>query len=196
MPRTPRDGDGVGQRDAQAARGDRKSRTIPWIVVSAVAVLAIVASIITVSLARANQSEAETPQPTATTQPTPTATQEPTPSEQPTTETPDPNAPPKVEVGPTAEMRIGPWNATSQFSQKLGPTSFTIPDNQNLILSSNLLNSFPDSCAAMRQEWGVKKLESGKFELLRPAKRCAAAPELYDEVWGLLDAWVGTIKAD
>ncbi|WP_427869380.1 hypothetical protein [Leucobacter luti] len=190
------DSGGRDRRDGGEGRGSggRAPKGLPWIVVGVVAVLAIVASIVTVNLVRAQDpgsSEATTPTPTQTEQPKPTKT--------PTTEAPekkkeDPNQPPKVDVGPTSEMLIGPWNATSQFPQRLGSTSFVIPDNVNLTLSSDVLNSFPDSCADMREAWGAIRAENGTFQLRKPAERCAAAPELYDEVWGLLDAWVKTIK--
>lgn len=186
---------GSGRGPGGPARSERGVKALPWIIVGIVAVLAIVASIFIVNMARGG---AEEPAPEATTNtsqsPKPTSTPQTTEDSDEEEPEEDPNRVPAVEVGPTGEMQIVPWNATSQFPQKLGSTTFAIPDNVNLILSSDLLNSFPDSCAAMRQQWGAKRLDNGSFELLRPAERCAAAPELYDEIWGLLDAWVKTIK--
>ena len=188
-----RGGRGPWQSDDQ--RGERKAKALPWIIVGIVAVLAIVASIVAVNVARGGDAAVAPAETTAAPQPTKPQTTKPA-TEDTAEEEPeeDPDKVPTVEVGPTSEMQIVPWNVTSQFPQRLGSTTFAIPDNVNLILTSDLLNSFPDSCAAMRQQWGAKRLDNGTFELLRPAERCAAAPELYDEMWGLLDAWVKTIK--
>ncbi|WP_336651947.1 MULTISPECIES: hypothetical protein [unclassified Leucobacter] len=175
--------------------GDRAARAKPWIVVGIVAVLALIASIMILNLARGTQ---ETPQPT--TDATPTQTPKTTSPAKPKTTNDDddtptsqPSGPPTVDVGPTYDMAIGPWNATSQISQRFGPVNFNIPDGVNLVLTSDLLSSFPDSCAAMREGWGATKTDAG-YVVRKPATRCAAAPELYDEVWGLTDAWVRTIR--
>jgi len=189
----------TGPAGASTQAGDRAAQAKPWIVVGIIALIALIASIVVVNLARGAQEE-----PPPVTEPTTTQTPD-TPS-QPTTpdaepeadadadgEDAEPDGPPQVEVGATYDMNIGPWNATSQISQRFGSISFTIPDNTNLVLNSDLLNSLPDSCAAMRQGWGATKTESG-YEVLKPAERCAEAPELYDEVWGLVDAWVKTIR--
>lgn len=188
-------GRGAASGPGDDERGERKTKALPWIIVGIVAVLAIVASIVVVNIARGGE---ETPAPEATSTATPTAKPTTTapPTEDAEEEEPeeDPDQVPAVEVGPTSEMQIVPWGATSQFPQRLGSTTFSIPDNVNLILTNDLLNSFPDSCAAMRQQWGAKRLDNGTYEVLRPAERCAAAPELYDEMWGLVDAWVQTIK--
>ncbi len=170
----------------------------PWIIVGIVAVLAIVVSILVVNLARGQEEAA--PAPTSTPSPAPTASPTPTPSPDPQKPEEEPeedeNAVPKVEVGETIPFPIGPWNATSSWPQRLGGASFEIPDNENLRLSGELFSSFPDSCAAMRTEWGVTKQANGTFEVAKPATKCEAAPELYDEVWGLLDAWAQSIKVN
>lgn len=172
----------------------RGFRGTPWIVVGLVAVVALVGSILVVNMARGGDESTarpstSTPQSSSTPSSTP-ATSEPAETEDPT---PDEDTVPSVEVGPTNNMPIGPWNATSELSQKLGSTSFAIPDGVNLTLTSDLLNSFPEECADMRQAWGATLLEDGGYEIRKPATRCAAAPELYDEVWGLTAAWVKTI---
>lgn len=181
--------------DPDDGSGDRAARAKPWIVVGIVAVLAIIASIVILNLARGPQ---ETPQPTTepTTTQTPQTSSPATPDDQDDDDDSDadqPSGPPAVDVGPTYDMAIGPWNATSQISQRFGAVNFNIPDGVNLVLTSDLLSSFPDSCAAMRQGWGATKTATG-YEVLKPATRCTAAPELYDEVWGLTDAWVQTIR--
>jgi len=192
---TPPNRDGAaGGRDT--AESDRANKVKPWIIVGIITVVALIASIVILNLARAGDSPAETatptPTPTQTSAPAPTTTS-PTPTEEADDEEDAPDTAPSVEVGPTNTMPIGPWNATSELSQRFGQTSFAIPDGVNLVLTNDLLNSFPDSCAAMRQAWGATKLADGTYEVLKPETRCEAAPELYDEVWGLLDAWVKTI---
>lgn len=186
----------TAQLETKPESTNRIAKFRPWIIVGVVAVLALVGSIVMVNLARGGGDTTATPAPT-TTQPTTEnspstpATTEPTETDDPT---PDADEVPAVEVGPTNNMPIGPWNATSELSQKLGSTSFSIPDGSNLVLSSALLDSFPNECADMRTAWGATLLENGTYEVRKPATRCAAAPELYDEVWGLVAAWVTTIK--
>lgn len=186
----------TAQLETKPESTNRIAKFRPWIIVGVVAVLALVGSIVMVNLARGGGDTTATPAPT-TTQPTTEnspstpATTEPTETDDPA---PDPDEVPAVEVGPTNNMPIGPWNATSELSQKLGSTSFSIPDGSNLVLSSALLDSFPNECADMRTAWGATLLENGTYEVRKPATRCAAAPELYDEVWGLVAAWVTTIK--
>lgn len=182
-----------------SSRGNVTSSRLPWIIVGAVAVIAIVVSIVVVNIARGTESAPEantnttteptTPQPEPESDtPSPTTPETPKPEERPKDEAPS------VEVGPTDVMLIGPWNATSQLSQRFGPARFEIPDNVNLQLSSGLLDSFPESCAAMRTAWGATRLDDGTFQVRKPAESCAEAPELYDTVWGLVTAWVETIK--
>lgn len=178
-----------------SSRGSTTSTRLPWIIVGAVAIVAIIVSIVVVNVARGSESAPEATTNTTTTEPETT---------QPEPETTTPEAPkpvekpkdqaPSVEVGPTVTMQIVPWTVTSELSQRFGQTSFNIPDGVNLELTSELLNSFPESCAAMRTAWGATKLEDGTFQVRKPAEGCAEAPELYDTVWGLVAAWVDTIQ--
>lgn len=171
---------------------NRKARMVPWIVVGAVAVVAIIASIVTLSIARGTGNE---PEPTATQTEAPTTTDttepEPTsePSEKPSEETGDV---PKVDVGQTNNMPIAAWNATSDISAKFGSVQYNITGD-DLVLSSALIDSLPSSCEAMKAQWGATK-NGTKYELLKPSGECTAAPELYDELWGLTDAFVRTIR--
>lgn len=186
----------VGRAQSEA-RTPRAQAAKPWIIVGVVAVLAIIGAIVVLNMARGQADPAPTAAPTTT--PTTTPTTAPTtpstqPTEKPETEKPDEDEVPSVDVGDTIPFPIGPWNATSQWPQRLGGASFNIPTESDLRLTGDLFNSFPAECAAMRTEWGATKLANGSFEVAKPATKCAAAPELYDEVWGLLDAWVKTIK--
>ena len=175
---------------------NRGAKARPWIIVGAVAVVALIGSIVVVNLARGGADTTAAPTPTTSQEPTTSAPSTPTTPPPSETEepTPDPDEVPTVEVGATNNMPIGPWNATSELSQKLGSTTFAIPDGSNLVLSSALLDSFPDQCADMRSAWGATLVAEGSYEIRKPATRCAEAPELYDEVWGLVAAWVKTIK--
>ena len=47
---------------------------------------------------------------------------------------------------------------------------------------------------AMRTGFGITKKADGSYVVLRPNERCAEAPELFDEVWGLTAAIIPTIK--
>lgn len=190
----------TAQLATKSVQTSRMSKGKPWIIVGLVAVLALVGSIVVVNMARGGEDTTASPSTTApttrepsTTPATTPATTEPEETDEPT---PDENKVPSVEVGETNRLPIGPWSAMSYLSQKLGSTTFNIPDGVNLTLSSDLLNSFPEECADMRQAWGATLLENGKFEIRKPATRCAAAPELYDEVWGLVAAWVETITPE
>ncbi|MFD5600266.1 hypothetical protein ACFWHR_09430 [Leucobacter sp. NPDC058333] len=188
----------VTEPKRQGGRGAPKA--LPWIVVGVVAVIAIVVCIVLVNMARANDAGGATSSKTTTTSESPSET--PTPSATPSDdaeeteepETKDPNKVPAVEVGPTSTLDIPAWGVTSQLSQKFGMTSYNIPDNSNLQLTSPLIQSLPEECAAMRTQWGVTKGADGKFTVLKPAETCEAAPELYDELWGLTDAFVKSFK--
>jgi len=178
---------------AAAARSDRAGRAKPWIVVGIIAVLAIVASITVVNLARGGgQDPASSTAGPSTSEPAPQTTAPPTtdPEEETPTEEPEEDKVPKVEVGPTMSLPITQLGVTSQLSGKFGSTLYRIENNNTEIhLDSALISQLP--CEG---NWGAVRTESGKFEVLKPAERCAAAPELYDELWGLTDAWVKTIK--
>lgn len=182
----------------QTTERGRSSAAKPWIIVGAVAAVAIVLSIVVVSLARGSGDPAPTATtaPTATKTPSPSKTTTPTPEKSETPEAPKKDAVPKVEVGPTMDLPIVNWGVSSRLSAKFGSTSYSFPNNDNitLILDSSLISSLPESCKAMRTQWGATRLEDGTFEVAKPAGPCADAPELYDELWGLTDAFVQSFK--
>lgn len=170
----------------------------PWIIVGVVALVAIILAVVVVTVARGGGDSAAT-RTTAPKAPKTSTVPKPEPKTPEVTETPE--APkegevPKVDVGQTMELRIPSWNVTSQLSGKFGQTSYSFPHNDNvtLILDSPLINSLPESCRAMRTQWGVTRLESGAFEVAKPAERCTEAPEVYDELWGLTDAFAKSFK--
>lgn len=170
-------------------------RFLPWLVVGGGAIVVLVAALLVVGGVRGGGEPATTAAPstpssapsTATTPPptTPEETSEPT--ESPADE------PPQVEVGQTMRLDIPQWGITADLSTRFGQTSYMIDANNRLVLTSALIDSLPESCAAMRAEWGIVKVEAA-YEVLKPAERCAAAPEVYDELWGLTAAIVESIQ--
>ncbi|GAA1323547.1 hypothetical protein ACFSWE_09360 [Leucobacter albus] len=183
------------------AGGKRSVAALPWIIVGAVAAIALVGSLIVVNALRGDEAK---PEPTSEAPaPQPSDTEEPeTEAPEPTTEKPVTDEAPKVDVGPNPiHMEISYANISVDSSQKL-----TRPQWQyiagppvRVMFESGLMNSFPDSCAAMRSPelqspWGIEQGEDGKWTVVRPAGTCAADPELYDEVWGLMQAVADSVK--
>lgn len=173
---------------------ERNPHLVPWITVGAIAVAAIVASILVVTFGRA-----ENIAPTADPKPSTSQTASPSPSKDPSTspsptETPKTDDVPVVTMGPSQKLAIEPWGVQAQLSNKFGSSQYVIDAQQNLVLSSPLIEKLPDSCAAMRKQFGITKGTDGKYVVLRPGEKCAQAPELYDEIWGQLAETVKTIK--
>lgn len=164
---------------------------IPWLIVGAVAVAAIIVAIVVVGSVSDDDAQ-PAPSPTAEpveptpVDPAPQPTAEPTPTPEPDDGVPD------VDVGETFTMPIEAWGTQAEVSYKFGTVNYTIPSD-SLILSSPLINSLPDSCANMRNQWGVTRTSDG-FEVLKPDERCDAAPEVYDELWGLTAAMVDSME--
>ncbi|MFC7766018.1 hypothetical protein [Leucobacter soli] len=190
----------AGEYERIAVTGAEKEhrRLLPWIIVAAVAIVAIVASVFIVQTFRGGgetpppvvQPTTETP---STTEPTePTAPEE-EPSDPETPETGD--AAPEVEVGSTYRMPITQWDVTVEVSNKLGSVYYMLDGERMILQDGALLPKFPSSCSEMREGFGLTRLADGTFEVLRPAERCAEATELYDEVWGLVAAMIPTIEA-
>ncbi|WP_053384882.1 flagellar basal body-associated FliL family protein [Leucobacter celer] len=180
------------QRKPKRSRGGSAAK--PWIVVGLVAVLAIIASIVVVNIVRGGDDEGPAAAPT-TEQPSEQPSQTTPPSEDPDeTEAPDDEAPaddvPRVEVGDTTSMAITQWGVSGDVSVKFGSTQYRLENgNTELWLDSPLIRDLP--CEG---NWGAVQTAGGQYEVLRPAERCAAAPELYDELWGLTDAFVQSIQ--
>lgn len=191
-------GDDDGYEPIAVTGGERgRARFIPWIVVGAGAVVALIAAVLIVFAVRGDGGEpSPTAAPTTTEEPSTPAPTEEEPKPSPTeTDAPDSDQPPTVDVGRTGTMDIPAWGVTSQISAKFGWPSYTIDAGGNLVLDGGtLLPEFPESCAAMRTGFGITKKADGSYVVLRPAERCADAPELFDEVWGLTAAIIPTIK--
>ena len=82
------------------------------------------------------------------------------------------------------------------MSNRLGIMNYALessPPTGRLVFSGGLLEQLPASCA--KEPWGMTNLGDGKFEALKPTTRCAAAPELYDELWGLMAAMAASARA-
>lgn len=173
-------------------------RFIPWLIVAAGVVIALLGAFFVVNALTAGDDSGggqQTTSPesggqsTAPTSPS-TSPSTPTTSQRPTTpgdEVPD------VEVGPTMNLQVTQWGIQVDMSQKLGLTArYEIPDGVNLQLSSSLIDSYAAVCPG--GQWGMTRIADDEFEVLKPSERCAAAPELYDELWGLMDAMVQTAR--
>lgn len=175
----------------------KRGRLVPWLIVGAGAVVALIAAIFIVgALAGGGEEPAPTAAPTVPTeQPetsSPTTSRPTTPATTTPSATPSPTVP-QVEVGPTMTMRITQWNTQVELSQKLGLTaSYSIPDGVNLTLQTSLIDSLPATCS---KDWGMTRRDDGTFEVFKPAERCEAAPEVYDELWGLMDAMVKSARS-
>lgn len=174
--------------------GSDRKKLLPWIIVGAGAAIALVASIAIINAVTggAASDAAPAPAPTETTAAPSTPSTSPTPS--PIPEEPTADQPPQVDVGQTMALDVPFWNITADLSTRFGQTSYVIDGGSRLVLTSALIDSLPQSCAAMRSEWGILRTGDASFEVLKPAQRCADAPELYDELWGLSAAMVDSIR--
>lgn len=160
----------------------------PWIIIGIVVVLALVASAIIVSIVRgSDDAPAPSPTPSPTAAPSPTETTSPTPSPTESPEPPEDDDVPSVDVGRTFTMQVPTWNIEVDVSQRLSDISYVI-EGDSMVVSSSLIDSLPASCSAMRTQWGMTRVSANSFEVLKPDERCDEAPELYDELWGQLDA--------
>lgn len=184
---------------------DRRSNSaLPWVIIAVVAVIALVAAIFVVStMNRADEVDPETTVETPQTPDPESPAVDPTEEAPEETQAPEPEAtePPRVEVGPTVAMEISCVSIAVEASGKLEPNGWFCPggDTNRVTWESRLMNSFPESCAAMRSPslqspWGIEQDETGKWIAVRPEGTCAADPELYNEVWGLMQAVADSAK--
>ncbi len=173
-----------------------RSRYVPWVIVGAGAILAIVASLVVVFAVRGGEEPAPTTAPT-TQEPVEPTTVAPTeePTIEPTETEPAGDEAPEVEVGDTGDFEIASWGVKGQISSKFGWPRYTISGENLTFEGGTLLPQFPESCAAMRTGFGITKMADGTFEVYRPAGTCDEAPDFYNEVWGLTAAIIPTLKA-
>lgn len=179
----------------------RSGKALPWIIVGAVAVIALIVALVFVNNATGDTQETPAPTETTTEEPTTEPATE-TPSEEPSEEpeTPTATEAPKVDVGGTYPLDISYAGISVLAPSKLNPNAWYVPGTgDEVMFHSTLMGTFPASCADMRSvegksPWGIKKDASGKWTVIRPATSCAAAPELYDEVWGLVQSIADSAK--
>lgn len=179
----------------------RSIPALPWIIVGAVAVLALVGAFLVVKAISGDdekpESTTEAPAPT-TSAPSGDETEAP----EPTPEEPEEPKVPTADVGPNPiSMDISYAGISVESSQKLtNPLWFyQAGPPERVMFESGLMNSFPDACAAMRSPvgqspWGIEKGEDGTWSVVRPAGTCSADSKLYDEVWGLMQAVADSAK--
>lgn len=187
------------------AGSKRLGRLLPWIIIGVVGIALLVGAIVLVNSMKGTDNE-----PTPTPTPEAPVVEEPTttPSEGPTeVETPEPSPEPEateapeVTVSGTVDLDIGPAEISVAVPYELDPMQWYAPggDTNLVTWESNLMNSFPDSCAAMRSPsmqspWGIEQDQAGKWIVVRPEGTCAEDPELYNQVWGLMQALADSAK--
>lgn len=179
-----------------AVTGGEKKRFVPWIVAGAIAVVVLIAAVLIVLAVRGGDSDpAPTTPPTteAPTDPTPTEDIDPPtePTEPTEPEQPDPDEPPTVDVGSTSVMPVAGWGVEVDVSNRLGIMNYVL-QGEDLLFTGGLLEQLPASCA--KEPWGMTRVGDGTFEALKPETRCAAAPELHDEIWGLMAAMAASAR--
>lgn len=179
----------------------RSTPALPWIIVGAVAVLALGGAFLVVKAISGDDAKPE-----ATTEaPAPTTSApsgEESEAPEPTPEEPEEPKAPTADVGPNPiSMDISYAGISVESSQKLtNPLWFyQAGPPERVMFESGLMNSFPDACAAMRSPvgqspWGIEKGEDGTWTVVRPAGTCSADSKLYDEVWGLMQAVADSAK--
>lgn len=173
----------------------RSGKALPWIIVGAVAVVALIVALVLVNNASGNSSESPAPSETTSEEPSQEPTTD-TPSEEPDSEPESPAATeaPKVDVGETYPLDISYAGISVVAPSKLNPNAWYVPGaGDEVMFHSTLMGTFPASCADMRSvegksPWGIQKQADGTWMAVRPATSCAAAPDLYNEVWGLVQS--------
>lgn len=194
-------GNNGGSGGGRGGDDGRKQRVIAWSVVAGVLVLVGIGAAV-IAIPAINNNAAPTPSPTKTTE-SPTPTPSPTQTTESPTPTPTPTPTTTVDVGPTTPLDVSPWGVTFDLSTKFGATQWQITGN-TLTMNNTLINSFPESCAALRTGWGVTKAQpparsgvvvaGNAYNLAKPTGTCQADPDLYNEILGLTQAMVNTAK--
>ena len=167
----------------------RNPHLIPWIVVGLVVLVALVASTLAVQALRGSDAP-EPPSATAPVEPQPEPEPEPGPVEI------EPVTPevPQVEVGDTYEVNITQWNRTIDLSLKLRGVWYLI-EGENVILTAPLIEQLPESCAEMRTGFGFTQDGEEGLQVVKPDAVCTEDEQLYNEIWGLVDAAAQTSRA-
>ena len=169
----------------------RSPHTLPWLVVSAMVIVALVMSAVLVRVLR-------TEEPAAAPEPAPEKPNvQPIAPSEPVEEEPeeDPNAAPEVTVGDTYALRITQWELEVHMSGKLRGSYYElIGDPPRAIITNPLIDSLPEECADMRRQFGFERHEDNTFTVMKPENTCEADTALYNEIWGLLDAAAKTVQ--
>lgn len=174
----------------------RHQGSLPWVIVGVIVVLALVASALVIHFVR-NQQQSDSARSSQTapaeTEGEGSASSNQNDEEESSSQSDDV---PMAEVGGTFQLRITQWDQQVALSHKLGGVRYELKSGPDrVVLSADLINQLPASCAQMREEFGFLKTASGKFEVLKPQQVCKADRELYNEIWGLLDAAAKTAAA-
>jgi hypothetical protein len=178
----------------------RGRKMLPWIIVGAGVIIAIIASIFVINGVRSDTTApSETTSPSATTDPTTeTPDEESAATEEPEAE-PEPETAPEVDPGDTYALAITQWGITVDRSNSFGgSTPYELQDgNTKAMFELPLAQSLPESCAAARTGWGLLKAEDGTLSVIRPEPRCtdAEAAAVYDKIWGLMEHMAKSARA-
>lgn len=190
---------------------ERSPHLIPWIVTGALAVIAILVSLIVMNLAGAQGGDDNTDKPEVT-EPVKPEPVKPDPQPKPD---PKPEEPEEPEVDPnrpddaidTADVSVGTtfsldvehegWHMNTEVPNKFGMEwRYKLEDgNRYLVLQySSLIDSLPESCSAQRGQWGLERMEDGSFKAYSPQQMCTENEALYTELLGLVRHMEETAK--
>lgn len=169
----------------------RSPHALPWIVVGIVVIIALIVSTLLVRNLRSNTDDEATKPDNSSSNSQPS----PDDSEDDEEEPAEPEVP-DVEVGQTFPLRITQWGTQVQISQKFGGVWYELSgDPVAAHLSAPIIDQLPEECAEMRTQFGFTQNSDGALGVMKPDAKCDADPQLYNEIWGLLDAAAATAEA-
>jgi cytoskeletal protein RodZ len=180
----------------------RSPHLVPWIVVGLIIVIALVVSTLVVKGLRADDSDTagNNDKSQSSTQKVPSDKNSDTSGDDKSDddskkEDEKKNQVPEVTVGQTTQLNITQWSIQVDVSQKLGAVWYSLEgDPPSAFLTSSLIDQLPEQCAQMRSQFGFIKHSDGSLDVMKPDKTCQADPQLYNEIWGLLDAAANTAR--
>ncbi len=180
----------------------RREVALPWIVVSVIAVLAIIMALVFINLIRpdvfgSGSTEAK-PAPAQTTD-APPAVPLPRPS------TPAPTSVPASDPGPTSTIPVTQWGVSVEFPQALGPAEYQISGDV-VTFPTTLAEQLPAKCGNTAEGWGLSRSESkdaqnthrvGDFYygIESPVDSCQANSDLFNKIMGLYGAALNSVSA-
>ncbi|GAA3594374.1 hypothetical protein GCM10022198_17740 [Klugiella xanthotipulae] len=180
---------------------DRNSKAFPWMIVSIIALVAIVIAVFVVVIVNgARSDEPEAVETTSVLTSAPVATSTPPAVEE---ETPVNSDVPEVEVGPTKSLAVSQWGVTFDYSTKLGAPAYSI-EGDTVLVDTALVQTLPESCAAARVGWGFSRTTAADathvnqvgeyyYGIAMPTSGCSEDSALFDELHGLYAALAASV---